>query len=168
MNNFITHCTGSLNNCYLYPILLLMFYFVIFYCFYFIFELLFHLFLSYCLSIGAMMFTFILHLLLANVFMNLIIHKIFTISLTYCFCYYLNYKYIYSYMIMSTFTLTYRITCNGVIYFTVDIAFISTVLYQPYHTNRHFLRSLISIIRCINITLHNFRCNHFYLDGVIQ
>ena len=21
MNNFITHCTGSLNNCYLYPIL---------------------------------------------------------------------------------------------------------------------------------------------------
>ena len=105
-----------------------LFFFVIFYCFYFIFELLFHLFLSYCLSIGAMMFTLILHLLLANVFMNLIIHKIFTISLTYCCCYYLNYKYIYSYMIMSTFTLTYRITCNGVIYFTVDIAFISLTI----------------------------------------
>ena len=44
---------------------------------------------------------------------------------------------------MSTFTLTYRITCNVVTYLTVDIDFISTVLYQPYHTNYHFQRSLV-------------------------
>ena len=168
MNNFITHRTGSLNICYLYCIILMMFYFVIFYCFHFIFELLFHICLTYCLSIDTVMFNLVFYLLLAKVCLNLIIHKKYIISLTYCFWYYPNYRYMYSNVIMSTFTLTYRITCNVVTYLTVDIDFISTVLYRPYHTNYHFQRSLVSIVRYINMTLYNFKCNHFCLDGVIR
>ena len=74
----------------------------------------------------------------------------------------------YSNVSMSTFTLTYIITCNVVTYLTVDIDFISTVLFQPYNTNYHFQRSLVSILRYINMTLYNFKYNHFHLDGVIR
>ena len=55
---------------------------------------------------------------------------------------------------MSTFTLTYRITCNVVTYLTVDIDFISTVLYQPYHTNYHFQRLSFSEITSLYRTIY--------------